>query len=94
MRDKLIEALENTDDLGYLKNKKVGDFILSTEKVHGGCEGSGEEHWIVLKVEHDGKTSFWEIPGWYQSYEGAELEIENIFEVVQKEVVVTVWEKK
>lgn len=100
MKTKLIEVLEEYSnkegsyELKELKNKKLGDFIISTEKVHGGCEGAGEEHWVVLKVEHEGKTSFWEIPGWYQSYDGSTLEVGNLFEVESKEVVITVWKEK
>ena len=100
MKDKLIEALRDwasengSSELCYLKNEKMGDFIISTEKVHGGGEGDGEKHWIVLKVEDGERVSFWKIPGWYQSYSGAELEIGNIFEVFAKEISVTVWEKK
>ena len=100
MKKELIKALNDYADengaseLADLKNEKIGDFIVSAQEVRGGCEGAGEEHWVVLKVEHVGKTSFWKVPGWYQSYHGAELEIDNTFEVVAKEVTVTVWEKK
>ena len=60
----------------------------------GGGEGDGEEHWLVYKLEKASQETYWKVPGWYQSYHGAELEWDNTFQVKAVEKVITVWEKK
>lgn len=107
MKDRLIKILEEFSnengsyelkELGsqYRKPLKEDGFTISTKEVYGGGEGDGETHWAVLEVLEDatGDISFWKIPGWYQSYEGATLEVSETFEVKAVEKVVTVWEEK
>lgn len=84
-------------EIGYIDKSKpyVSDGLyFFTEEKHGGGEGDGEEYWIVLNVTYQGSVSFWQIPGYYQSYDGGELEIDNIFEVKPVEKMVIVWEEK
>ena len=62
----------------------------------GGGEGDGEEHWLVYKLENAAQAyseTYWKVPGWYQSYHGAELEWNNTFQVKAVEKVITVWDK-
>lgn len=60
---------------------------------YGGTEGSGEEHWVVFSVESGGDIQYFKVPGYYQSYNGAELEFENLYEVTPGEVMVRIWNK-
>lgn len=63
---------------------------------YGGREGAGEEHWLVYKLENATQAyqeTYWKVPGWYQSYHGAELEWSNTFQVKPTEKVIIVWEK-
>lgn len=49
---------------------------------HGGVEGDGSEHYVVLKVtQNDIKETFWMVPGYYESYNGSELELDCIHQV-------------
>lgn len=58
----------------------------------GGYEGSGEEHYIILKFIKDFRDSHWKVPGYYASYNGAELEWDSAFQVTAKERTIIVWE--
>jgi hypothetical protein len=100
LRELIIEALKKLGAPGRLAYKYKEGFLYKNltileEESYGG-EGQGDEYWMVIKViENDTKNvSFWEIPGWYRSDDGGEYEIDNIFEVVSKEKVITVWEQK
>jgi len=62
------------------------------EAEYGG-EGMGDEYWRVFSVEKDGETqSYWKVPGWYQSYNGGELEYSEVFKVKPVQVTITKWE--
>jgi len=57
---------------------------------HGGREGDGSEHYVVLKVtQNDTKETFWMIPGYYESYNGSELELDCIHQVEPYQKTVT-----
>ncbi len=46
-----------------------------------GGEGMGDEYYIILELKKDGiRHSLWEVPGWYASYDGGELEWGNLFQ--------------
>ena len=63
----------------------------------GGGEGDGEEHWLVYKLENAAQAyseTYWQVPGWYASYHGAELEWENAYQVESYEKTVIAWRKK
>jgi hypothetical protein len=67
-----------------------GDWTLTNHYREGGYEGCGEEHYIILKLEKKGVLhSWWRVPGWYQSYNGSELEWENAHQVEPYEKTVT-----
>jgi hypothetical protein len=78
-----LYCLQHGRDNLKLKNGLTLEFVKS----HGGYEGGGEEHWIVFKL----KNQYWEIPGWYQSYHGAEIEINKTFEVKPEQKTITVY---
>lgn len=92
MTETIINILNriDEDDIRELENEKIEyegkEFIFHAEYVKGGYEGAGEEHYVVLKVTHEGNETFWKVPGYYASYHGCELEVENTFQVkpVQK----------
>lgn len=92
-----IEELisEETDNLPHWRYDdpvEVDGYTISLEQRFGGSQGAGEEHWIVLRFEKEGEeTSFWLIPGWYQSYNGAELEYGDAYRVESYERVVRDW---
>jgi len=49
---------------------------------HGGGEGDGSEHYVVLKVtQNDINETFWMVPGYYESYNGSELELHSLYQV-------------
>lgn len=57
---------------------------------HGGDQGDGEEHYLIIKVtQHDANETYWKVPGWYQSYAGGELEFDDMFQVEPYQKTVT-----
>jgi len=59
-----------------------------------GGEGKGDEYFYVLKVSYDGKDKgFVKIPGSWASYQGSELYLDDMYEVIPKEVTVTQYVK-
>lgn len=97
-KETLVELLNDSDShdiitRGYGKTKSLvlEGYTVSHVERHGGREGAGEEHWVVFSVEKDGAKEHWEIPGWYQSHNGAELEIGNMFQVAPEEITVIRW---
>ena len=96
----VLKQLVNEDyDVTYEKNValEVGSgWSFTLLERHGGGEGDGEEHWLVYKLENATQAyqeTYWKVPGWYQSYHGAELEWSNTFQVKAVEKVITVWDK-
>lgn len=100
MKEKVISILEekiDEYDIRDLEHEEIEyegkKFIFHAEYVKGGYEGAGEEHYIILKVTHEGKDTFWKIPGYYASYAGSELEIGNTFQVTPVQKTYTDYEK-
>lgn len=92
-------SLMNKSD--YFKEKWGARKILETEdgwrtecvESYGGGEGSGEERWVVIKViDPVANETFWEIPGFYQSYHGSEFQIDETFRVIKKQKMIDYWE--
>ena len=99
MKDKIIAALreygDSPSELSWSKKTLTHEGLsIAHKETHGGHEGAGEDHWVVLQVTEieTGNITFWKVPGFYQSYNGAELEIDNIYEVKPVEKTITVWE--
>ena len=89
-----VEELEDFDSWAYIGRDEVieVDGLKIYTKDQFGGEGQGDSYWAVLSViDKNGEETFWKIPGWYQSHAGSELEFENIYQVVEKEKVITVW---
>lgn len=57
-----------------------------------GGEGQGDDYWIVFSVESDGDTQIFRRNGYHASFDGSYLDGPTQ-EVVQKEKLITVWEK-
>lgn len=75
-----------------------GDESLTLEplgEVYGidrfGGEGQGDRYWVVVKlVEADGTETYYRRNGWYQSFNGAELD--GPTEIVKpSEKIVRIW---
>lgn len=79
-----LEKLENEEEL------TCNGFKIKQVDQYGG-EGKGDEYWVVFSVEKDGEKEFWEIPGWYASHNGSELDTGGMFKVEQVEKVVKIW---
>lgn len=102
LKNKLIELTnegeDNTEELreylkyGGKKTQNVDDLEFEHIERHGGCEGGGDEHWVVFSVIDGEKKTFWEVPGWYASHNGAHLNWDELYQVIPKEKTVTVWE--
>lgn len=95
--DNLISLLKSESD-GEWKYKNFeaelgGGWVFNLEERFGGSEGSGEIHWIVFSLSKDGQKTFWQIDGYYASYDGAYLD-GDAYEVESAEQVVTIWKKK
>lgn len=73
------------------KTYLVGGYTLKNEEDYGG-EGEGDQYWFILSVEKDGIKKFYKLWGYYASYDGGY--IDQIEEVVPKEVMRTEWVKK
>lgn len=72
---------------------KIEGITFSLRERHGGGEGQGEEHWVVFSADLDGRTTYWQVPGYYMSYDGATLHWDQAFEVRPAEKKITVWEQ-
>lgn len=67
---------------------------LEVEYVHGGGEGDGSEHYAILKVTKDNQNpTYYMVPGYYESYNGGELEIDCLYQVRPFQKMVTDYEK-
>jgi len=72
---------------------EIGGYKITLKERFGGYEGAGEEHHLVYEVSKSGVVdSYWKVPGWYQSYHGAEQEWETIHRVKPVEKMVIVWD--
>jgi hypothetical protein len=100
LKEKLKEILlcnQEYDSISYLKEEHPlieKGLTIFCKEVKGGGEGDGEEHWVVMSVKDEtGLETFWKVPGWYQSYDGAHLEIHNMFQVMPAKKTITIWVK-
>jgi len=98
----LLHKLDDKTD-SWRQNNYRYDYVfeiglgwkLELAERFGGSEGAGEEHWVVIKLTSPEKQeTYWKIPGWYQSYNGSELEFNNLYQVEIGEKVIKVWNKK
>lgn len=77
------------------KEISFGRYTIKIVDQEGGGEGSGEHWHSVFKVSEKGKEDrYYYIPGWYQSYNGTEIEWSGIYEVEPYDKVVIAWRKK
>lgn len=87
-----FDEFDLTDDTKPSEIYDLGNnCTVNCVESYGGCEGSGEEYWIVVKIKHNSIETYWKVPGWYQSYEGSELEWNNAYQVEQYEKTVLAW---
>lgn len=93
-KEKLLEiekeVKKNRHNWRYFDPFEINGITISPEEDFGG-EGEGDEYWTVIKVEDGEEVTFWQIPGWYSSDYGGELEFGNIFQVKSEKVLIDVW---
>lgn len=63
---------------------------LNLVEEYGG-EGQGEEYWVVFSLTEGNLNRYFRKPGWYQSYDGGELD-GDLTEVNPVAKVITVWQ--
>jgi hypothetical protein len=72
---------------------KYEDHDLFFVESHGG-EGEGDDYWAVFSLTNaSGETTYWKIPGWYQSYQGGTYEYDEVFQVEPEQVMVRQWKE-
>lgn len=71
----------------------IYDNLIITSVEQFGGEGLGSDYYVIFKMLFNNEETFWKIPGWYQSFQGSELEVYNTFQVVPKEKTITVFEQ-
>jgi len=95
----LFKGLRYTSGISGIAHEdvelKFGDgWKIENQYRHGGSEGDGSEHYVVLKVtQNDINETFWMVPGYYESYNGSELELDCIHQVEPYEKTVTDYRK-
>lgn len=74
---------------------EFGDnWVIKCHYSHGGGEGSGSERYVVLSVSQNGANeTFWMVPGWYESYNGSEFELDSLYQVEPYQKMVTAYRK-
>lgn len=86
--DTVFEALRDESDVSLEDGRGLKHIMTK-----GGGEGDGEEYFIVFALVINAEIqSYWKIPGWYQSYQGGELTVEDTFEVRPVQRTVTFYE--
>ena len=83
-------------DFPHQKNKiEFFDWTIEVVDQEGGGEGEGEHWHCVFKVEKEGILhGYYYIPGYYQSYNGTEIEWSGVYEVEPYDKVVVDWRVK
>lgn len=90
LRDVLKGETWKYDVANIINHDKV--FIFENEEVYGGDRGDGEKHWIVFSItEETEKKTYWQIPGYYASYDDAYLNYDEVFQVEPYEKTVRDW---
>jgi hypothetical protein len=74
---------------------QFGDgWVIKCKYSHGGGEGDGSERYVVLSVTQNGANeTFWYVPGYYESYNGSELELDCLYQVEPYQKTVTDYRK-
>jgi len=84
--------------LGYCDGakRKVGDFMVECEEIHGGNEGDGAEYWVVFSItdQANNPVAYVRINGSHNSWDGTEFYNDDFDIVVPDEVTVTQWKKE
>ena len=86
------EVKDNVDDYAY--EGSVTDigfgWLYEVEECYGGGEGDGETYWIVFSLTNGASKTYWQVDGYYASYDGGYLDGDP-FQVVKKEVMKEIW---
>lgn len=75
---------------GQKKINSAGGFTFESEEEYGG-EGQGDDYWFVSKVTKDGVSRYIKWEGWYSSYEGSEVALDDCRFVEPREVMKIEW---
>jgi hypothetical protein len=97
IRDKIDSGLMGTDIYSFEEYEgtfvKIGNWEIILHERFGGSSGDGEEHYLIYEVRYSGQPhSFWKVPGYYSSYEGSELEWDNVYQVQPVTKTIIAWE--
>lgn len=65
---------------------QIKDYTFEIVDEYGG-EGQGDNYWGVAKITKDNEEVFVRLSGWYQSYNGAECDNYNDWELVEPKQV-------
>jgi hypothetical protein len=90
-----IKSFEGDIFKEYVSGKiENNEYVLGEEEAHGGYEGAGEEMWVVysLTSKVDGSKIYFELNGWYNSWDSNEWE-RDFSIVIPQEVMKIVWRK-
>lgn len=79
-------AYEEYDFIKFL------DWTITWEDHYGG-EGQGSEYWVVFKITGPDTEKYIYLPGYYESYEGAEFFTNEMYEVVKSQKTVDYWKQ-
>ena len=87
------QDIEYFDPIKYAKTNENKTISIKVEEQYGG-EGMGDEYYIVLKTECENTIQYWMVPGFYQSYKGSEIFIDETYEVLKNYVRTISWDPK
>lgn len=93
---KSLRYTTSISEIGYDDvNLAFGDgWAITSHYCHGGGEGDGSEHYVVLSVtQHGANQTLWMVPGYYESYNGGELELHSLYQVEPYQKMVTDYRK-
>ncbi len=70
----------------YSATLSLNGWFLEHVYREGGREGDGAEYWIVFSASKENeKTKYFRVDGWYQSYDGSELDWNDMYEAMPVE---------
>jgi hypothetical protein len=83
------DAVDDCAYDGHVTDIGAG-WLYEVEECHGGREGAGETYWIVFSLTNGSNKTYWQVDGYYASYDGGYLD-GTPFQVVKKEVMKEIW---
>jgi hypothetical protein len=87
--DKFLDFMTSAE---YYKTKEFGRYTFQYEEGYTGSEGGGENINFIISIKTpDSEKEFWNIVGYYSSYDASEIDLEycEAVEFESQEVTVT-----